>query len=110
MLNVNEANFADEVLKSSKPVVIDFWATWCMPCQMMGPVFEQVSKLLPDVKFVKVNVDDNPSLASKFFVSGIPTIVVLKAGKELSRFSGYRDLDGLVASIKEIVMTDEMND
>jgi len=110
MLNISEANFVSEVVKSSKPVVIDFWASWCMPCQMMGPVFEGVSKLMPDVKFVKVNVDENQELASRFFVSGIPTIIVFKGGVELSRFSGYRDSDNLVASIKEIIMTDEMND
>lgn len=110
MLNVNDGNFADEVLNSSKPVVIDFWASWCMPCQMMGPVFESASKLLPGVKFVKINVDDNPGLASRFFISGIPAIVVFKAGKELGRFTGYRGLDDLTADIKEIVMTDEMND
>lgn len=109
MLNISESNFVSEVVKSTKPVVIDFWASWCMPCQMMGPVFEKVSALIPEAKFVKVNVDDNPSLASKFFISGIPAIVVVKGDVELGRFTGYRGLDDLTADIKEIIMTDEMN-
>lgn len=110
MLNIDETNFKTEVLDSDKPVVIDFWAAWCMPCQMMGPVFEKVSKELTNLKFVKVNVDDNQKLSSQYYVSGIPTILVIKDGVEIGRFSGYRQKDDLIADIQEIVMTEEMNE
>ena len=64
-LNVNESNFQTEVLESEKTVLVDFWAPWCGPCQMMGPVVEEIASENQDIKVCKVNVDENPSLASK---------------------------------------------
>lgn len=110
MISINKKNFKKEVLNSKKPVVIDFWAPWCMPCQMMGPVFEEASKELTNLKFVKVNVDENPTISQEYMISGIPTIMVFKNGESIGRFSGYRGKSDLIADIKEIVMTDSMEE
>jgi thioredoxin 1 len=110
MIEVTSDNFEAEVLKSMKPVVIDLWAPWCAPCKMLGPVFEEVSKELTDYKFVKVNVQEEESLAKRFMVTGIPLLVIMRNGEEVGRFTGYRPKDELIAEIKEIVMNEEMNE
>jgi len=104
MLSINQNNFEKEVVKSDKIVVIDFHAPWCMPCQMMGPSFEAASQELTNLKFVKVNIQENQSLGNKFMISGIPTIVLMKDGEEIGRFSGFRPKDELIKEIKEIIM------
>jgi len=104
MLSVDEDTFEKVVLKSDKIVIIDFWAPWCMPCQMMSPVFEEVSLEMPDYKFVKLNVQENQRLASEFLVKGIPTIVLMKDGEELGRFSGFRPKQDLMNEIKELII------
>ena len=81
-------NFDAEVTKFSHPVLVDFWASWCGPCRMMSPLFEELAKEMSDVTFAKVNVDDAPELAMRFNVLSIPTFVVLKGGTEIGRFSG----------------------
>ncbi|MCI8379239.1 MAG: thioredoxin [Lachnospiraceae bacterium] len=79
--HVTKENFDSEVLQSDKPVFIDFWASWCGPCQMVAPVVEELSEEIADVKFAKVNVDEQPELARQFQVMSIPTMVLLKEGK-----------------------------
>ena len=89
MLLVTNENFEKEVLKSEIPVIIDFYADWCMPCNIFGPIFEEVSKDFEGkVKFMKVDVDGNPELAEKFFAMTIPTVVFMKDGKEVNRMVG----------------------
>ncbi len=79
---VTDASFDAEVLKSTTPVVVDFWAEWCGPCKMIGPSLEEIAKDLgAKVKIVKINIDENPSTPSKFGVRGIPTLMVFKDGK-----------------------------
>lgn len=77
---VNESSFESEVLKSEKPVLVDFWATWCGPCQMMGPVLEEISDEVSDVKICKINVDDNGELAQKYGIMSIPNFILFRDG------------------------------
>jgi thioredoxin 1 len=90
MLEVSTSNFAAEVLGSEKPVVIDFWAPWCGPCRMVGPVFDELEKEMQDVKFAKVNVDENIDLANQYRVVSIPAFLVFKGGKVIGSSVGFR--------------------
>ncbi len=89
VMDVDERGFDEAVLKSSVPVVVDFWAEWCMPCGMLAPIFKELAKeYAGKLKFVKVNVDDNPVLAARYGVQGIPTLVIFRNGKEVERVVG----------------------
>lgn len=92
-IKIKTDNFEEEVLKSEVPVLIDFWATWCGPCQMQGPVVEQAAEELKDIKVGKVNVDEEGALAQQFRVMSIPTLIVFKDGKEAGRAIGFQTLD-----------------
>lgn len=78
---VTDATFEDEVLKSEKPVVVDFWAPWCVPCRRVSPILEEMSDGRDDIRFVKLNVDDNPATAMSYRISSIPTIARFERGK-----------------------------
>ncbi len=80
-MQITKANFQSEVMESDKPVIVDFWASWCGPCRMIAPVLEEVAAERSDIKVCKVNVDEEPELASKFGVMSIPTIIVIKEGQ-----------------------------
>jgi thioredoxin 1 len=86
--NINEQEFENEVLKSDIPVLVDFWAPWCGPCKMLGPIVEQVAQKTQGVKVVKLNVDDAISTAQKYGVVSIPTLIVFNGGKEVKRSVG----------------------
>lgn len=86
--NINEQEFENEVLKSDIPVLVDFWAPWCGPCKMLGPIVEQVAQKTQGVKVVKLNVDDAISIAQKYGVVSIPTLIVFNDGKEVKRSVG----------------------
>ena len=89
LIHLNPDNFK-ETLNSDKPVVIDFWAPWCGPCQMMGPVFEKMAdEFKGKAVLAKANVEDFPELASPYSVQGIPTILILKNGQEADRIVGF---------------------
>lgn len=90
IIELNKDNFESEVLTSNKPVVIDFWATWCMPCKMMSPIIDEIAEENDNIKVCKVNVDEQPELASTFKISGIPTIVCLKDGMVVNQSVGVR--------------------
>ncbi len=88
--DVNQANFVSEVLQSSQPVLVDFWAPWCGPCRMLAPVVEKVAgQYSGRAKFVKLNTDENPSLAGEYQVSGIPCLILFKGGQPVDRIVGY---------------------
>ena len=100
MLHLNNENFDSEIKEGL--VILDFWAEWCGPCKMLGPIFESLSKEMTEYKFCKVNVDDNSEVSAKFSVRGIPTMVFLKDGKELDRIVGSLPQESLKAKIKAI--------
>lgn len=87
-LHVKTDNFDAEVLQADQPVLVDFWAAWCGPCQMVGPLVEQLSEEMSGVKFVKVNIDEEPELAARYQVESIPTFLLLKGGKVVKREVG----------------------
>lgn len=97
-LNIND--FEKEVVNFNGTVLLDFYADWCGPCKMLSPIIEEVSDEHPDVKFFKVNVDENPDLAVKFGIVSIPTLIVFKNGKPVSQKVGYCTKDAIVGIIE----------
>ena len=93
---VTKFNYEDEVLTSDIPVILDFWATWCGPCRMISPELEQIAKERDDIKVGKVNVDEEGEIASEYKISVIPTLVLVKDGKEVKRTSGFRSKDDIL--------------
>ena len=89
VIHANKNNF-DELRASAKPVLVDFYADWCGPCRMVAPIVEEIAEENPDIVVAKVNVDNNPDLASEFGVFSIPTMVVLKNGKVAAKSAGAR--------------------
>lgn len=88
--HVSDANFADVVESSSELVLVDFWASWCGPCKMLGPIFEEVSAEETGVKFVKLNVDENPATAARYRVGSIPTVLAVKNGRVVDTMVGFK--------------------
>ena len=100
-ITLTSANFENEVLKSDKPVLVDFWAPWCGPCRMLAPVIEEIAEeYAGSAKVGKINVDDEPQLATRFRVSSIPTVIVFKNGKAVNASVGFRPKEQIAAMLR----------
>ena len=98
-ININKNNFRNEVLDSEKPVLLDFWASWCGPCRMVSPIVDEIAAERGDIKVGKVNVDEQPELAAQFGVMSIPTLVVMKGGKVANQMVGARPKNQILAML-----------
>lgn len=99
---VTDSNFDNEVLKSDRPVLVDFWAEWCGPCRMLAPVIENLSeKYSSQLKVVKLDTDENQATAQNYEITGIPCCILFKDGKEAARFVGYRPLSAFDADLSK---------
>ena len=98
-ININKNNFQNEVMNADKPVILDFWASWCAPRRMVVPIIEEIASERPDIKVGKINVDEQPELASEFGIMSIPTLVVMKNGKIVQQVSGARPKEDILTMI-----------
>jgi len=98
MEHLTNDNFKDTISKGK--VIVDFWAEWCGPCKVLGPIFEELSKELTDIKFAKINVDEQGEIAGEYGVRGIPTMILFKDGEEIDRIVGMLPKDALKQKIE----------
>lgn len=102
-LELTDQNFETEVIKSDKPILVDFWAPWCGPCQVMGPIIEELSQGLGDkAKVAKLNVDENPETAQKYGIMSIPSLKIFKGGQVVKEFVGVQNIDVLREALGSI--------
>jgi thioredoxin 1 len=99
VITITKENFESEVLKSDKPVLLDFWAAWCGPCRMVSPVVDEIAGEVTDAKVGKINVDEQPELASSFRVMSIPTLAVMKDGKVVNTAVGARSKNDILSML-----------
>ena len=104
MQHISETDFASKVEQASKPVLVDFSAEWCPPCKMLGPVVERLSLEFADqLEVFGVDVDENPGLSQKFNISGVPTMIFFRDGKEVKKLVGFRDYDTLKKEVQGVI-------
>ena len=99
VVNINMNNFQEEVLNSEKPVLLDFWASWCGPCRMVGPILDEIAEEREDIKVCKVNIDEQPELAHRYRIMTIPTLMVLKDGNIVEQSVGAKPKHQILAMV-----------
>lgn len=100
-IQLNNGNFEEEVIKSEMPVLVDFWAAWCGPCQMLAPTIDELAAELTEAKVCKVNVDENPELASRYKIMTIPSLLVFRNGEVVNRSIGVKTKKEIKEFIEE---------
>ena len=99
VININQANFQQEIIESDRPVLVDFWASWCGPCRMLSPIVDEIAEERSDIKVCKINVDEQPELAGQFQIMTIPTLIVFKNGKAVNQSSGARPKNQILSML-----------
>ena len=99
VLHVNKDNFHNEVLNSDKPVLLDFFASWCGPCRMVGPILDEIAEEREDIKVCKVDIDEQPELASRYRIMSVPTLMVLKNGNIMDQSIGAKPKHQILAMV-----------
>ena len=100
IITITKDNFETEILNSDKPVLLDFWATWCGPCMMIAPIVHEIAEENPHIKVAKVDVDENPQLAASFGIISIPTLIVMKDGKIVNKSEGLIPKEQILSLLK----------
>jgi thioredoxin 1 len=99
VIEVNKTNFEEEVLEASKPVLVDFFATWCGPCKVLSPILEEISNEEENAKICKVNIDEDPDLAAKYSISAVPTLIIFKEGKPVDTLVGVNPKNVILSKL-----------
>lgn len=104
VVNANESNFQEEVLDSAKPVLVDFWAPWCGYCTRLAPIMDELAQEMSDqIKVAKINVDESRSLAQKYGVMSLPTMVVFKNGEQVEKMTGYMPKANIATKVEKFI-------